>query len=148
MDLTPTTNQYAMTELIRSMQAVLVKLEKANDEWMRRRWSQNAVIAWTEQYGEIVTKTTAAKILSCSPTTVYKLIDGGELKTAPDGRVLVRSMAEWASCQSPNRKAKVQKGISHGKTEKGVHCAAPLSHCPNRGGDPNVDMHTIRKSTP
>ncbi len=108
-------NEYAMDELIRSMQVTLIKLQKANDEWARRRWSQNAAVAWTEQYGEIVTKTTAAKILGCSPTTVYKLIEEKQIKTAPDGRVLVRSMAEWASCQSPNRKAKVQKGAASGK---------------------------------
>lgn len=104
-----------MDELIRSMQATLLKLEKVNDEWARRRWSQNAVIAWTEQYGEIVTKATAAKILGCSPSTVYKLIEERSIKTAPDGRVLVRSMAEWASCQSPNRKAKITKGARNGK---------------------------------
>lgn len=108
-------NEIAMDELIRSMQATLLKLEKVNDEWARRRWSQNAVIAWTEQYGEIVTKATAAKILGCSPSTVYKLIEERSIKTAPDGRVLVRSMAEWASCQSPNRKAKITKGARNGK---------------------------------
>lgn len=106
-----------MDELIRSMQVTLAKLEKANNEWTRQRWSQNAAIAWTEQYGEIVTKTTAAKILGCSPTTVYKLIEDKQIKTAPDGRVLVRSMAEWASCQSPNRKAKITKGARNGKKE-------------------------------
>jgi len=105
-----------MSELIRSMQVTLAKLEKASNEWARRQWSQNAAVAWTEQYGEIVTKTTAAKILGCSPATVYKLIEENSIKTAPDGRVLVRSMAEWASCQSPNRKAKMTtKGASHGK---------------------------------
>lgn len=108
-------NEYAMDELILAMKATLLKLEKVNDEWARRRWSQNAAVAWTEQYGEIVTKTTAAKILGCSPTTVYKLIEDRQIKTAPDGRVLVRSMAEWASSQSPNRKSKTQKGASHGK---------------------------------
>ncbi len=100
------TNEYAMDELIRSMQVMLSKLQKANNEWMRSRWARTAAEAWTEQYGEIVTKTTAAKILGCSPATVYKLIEDGSIKTAPDGRVLVRSMAEWASSQSPNRKSK------------------------------------------
>lgn len=106
----------AMGELIRSMQLTLISLERASREWGRQRYAQDAATAWTEQYGEIVTKTTAAKILGCSPTTIYKLIDEGDIKTAPDGRVLVRSMAEWASCQSANRKAKIaRKGAGHGK---------------------------------
>ena len=99
-------NDYAMDELIRSMQVMLLKLQKANNEWMRSRWARTAAEAWTEQWGEVVSKTAAAKILGCSPSTVYKLIADGDIRTAPDGRVLVRSMAEWASSQSPNRKAK------------------------------------------
>lgn len=105
-----------MDELIQAMKTTILKLEKANNEWARRQWSRTVAEVWAEQYGEIVTKTTAAKILGCSPATVYKLIEENSIKTAPDGRVLVRSMAEWASCQSPNRKAKMTtKGASHGK---------------------------------
>ena len=114
------TNEYAMDELIRSMQVMLSKLQKANNEWMRSRWARTAAEAWTEQYGELVPKTTAAKILGCSPATVYKLIEENSIKTAPNGHVLVRSMAEWASSQSPNRKAKcAPRGVKTPEKKKG-----------------------------
>lgn len=52
---------------------------------------------WVRTWGETLPKTAAAKMLGISVTYISKLIADGAIATAPDGRVLVRSAAEWAN---------------------------------------------------
>ena len=62
--------------------------------------------AWVEQWGEVVTKRTAAKMLGCSPGYIYTLLENGSLKAAPDGRIITREAARFF-CQ-PDKKRKTQ----------------------------------------
>lgn len=52
------------------------------------------VDAWVREWGEVVNKTQAAKMLGLSRRQVNRLVEQGALKTAFDGRVLVRPAAE------------------------------------------------------
>lgn len=52
--------------------------------------------AMVEKYGEACTKTTAAKIISCSPATIRAMLEDGRIATACGGeRVDVRSLADY-----------------------------------------------------
>lgn len=93
-----------MDELIRAMQKTLLELQAANAEMERLRWQVNTASAWVAAHGEIVNKSDAARILGCSRSTLYELIETHQIKQSPDGRVLVRSMAEWASKSTRRRK--------------------------------------------
>lgn len=51
--------------------------------------------AWVDQWGEAVGKTTAAKMLGVSTTTVWRMAQDGRLATAPNGHILVRQAARY-----------------------------------------------------
>jgi len=53
--------------------------------------------AWVDQWGEAVGKTTAAKMLGVSTTTVWRMAQDGRLAVAPNGHILVRQAARWAN---------------------------------------------------
>lgn len=52
---------------------------------------------WVDQWGEAVSKTTAAKMLGVSTTTIWRMVQDGRLIEAPNGRILVRPAARWAN---------------------------------------------------
>lgn len=52
--------------------------------------------AMVEKHGEACTKSQAARIISCSPTTITAMLEDGRLKSACEGtRVDVRSLADY-----------------------------------------------------
>lgn len=59
---------------------------------------------WVRTWGETLPKKAAAKMLGVSVTYLNKLIGDGGVAVTPDGRVVVRSAAEWAN-SAPERKA-------------------------------------------
>ena len=67
--------------------------------------------AMVEKHGEACTKTTAAKILSCSVPTVKAMLDDGRILPACAGeRVDVRSIADYIECRSEaDREARLRK---------------------------------------
>lgn len=81
-------------------------VQKACLESDRLRRQTDTATAWVAAHGEIVSKTEAAGILNVARSTIYEMIDRGEIKTSPDGRVLVRSMAEWATGKQSAKKSK------------------------------------------
>lgn len=49
-------------------------------------------------YGEVCTKTAAARILSCATNTIYKMLDDGRLDAACGGTMVdVRSIARYVA---------------------------------------------------
>lgn len=57
--------------------------------------------AMVDKYGEACSKTTAAKIISCSVTTINAMLADGRIKAACAGdRVDVRSVADYIECRS------------------------------------------------
>lgn len=52
---------------------------------------------WVLTWGETLPKKAAAQMLGVSVNHLIKIIDEGGIKLTPDGRVLVRSAAEWAN---------------------------------------------------
>ena len=67
--------------------------------------------AMVEKHGEACTKTTAAKILSCSVPTVKAMLEDGRILPACAGeRVDVRSIADYIECRSEaDREARLRK---------------------------------------
>ena len=64
---------------------------------------------WVRTWGETLPKKAAAKMLGVSVTYLNKLIAGGAIIVTPDGRVVVRSAAEWANSIQMQHKAAKQK---------------------------------------
>lgn len=57
--------------------------------------------AMVDKYGEACSKTTAAKIISCSTEKVNAMLEDGRIKAACAGtRVDVRSLADYIECRS------------------------------------------------
>lgn len=53
--------------------------------------------SWVRTWGETLPKKAAAKMLGVSVTYLNKLISDGAICVTPDGRVVVRSAADWAN---------------------------------------------------
>jgi hypothetical protein len=59
-------------------------------------------------HGELVDRTTAGKILNVNRDTVRNYINSGYFQAAPNGDVIVRSLAQWIySNQRPVRPQKL-----------------------------------------
>lgn len=63
---------------------------------------------YAREYGEVVTKVKAGKILNATSPTIKAMVDRGELESSPDGRVVVRSMAAWVAT-SRTEKARIAR---------------------------------------
>lgn len=81
---------------------ITVKLRAAKD-------SSSVGEQWVRTWGETLPKKAAAKMLGVSVTYLNKLINDGGIAVTPDGRVVVRSAAEWVNSASAERKAGKQK---------------------------------------
>ncbi|HRX59584.1 MAG TPA: hypothetical protein P5075_12525 [Eubacteriales bacterium] len=60
---------------------------------------------WVRTWGETLPKKAAAKMLGISVTYLNKLVGEGGIRVTPDGRVVVRSAAEWTNGAAAGRKA-------------------------------------------
>ncbi len=65
--------------------------------------------SWVRTWGETLPKKAAAKMLGVSVTYLNKLISGGGIAVTPDGRVVVRSAADWANQNTPKDNAPQKK---------------------------------------
>ena len=65
--------------------------------------------SWVLTWGETLPKKAAAKMLGVSVTYLNKLINDGGIAVTPDGRVVVRSAADWANQNSPKDHAPKKK---------------------------------------
>lgn len=64
---------------------------------------------WVRTWGETLPKKAAARMLGVSVTYLNKLICDGGIAVTQDGRVVVRSVAEWVNNASSKRKTSKQK---------------------------------------
>jgi len=65
--------------------------------------------SWVRTWGETLPKKAAAKMLGVSVTYLNKLINDGGIAVTPDGRVVVRSAADWANQNTPKDNAPKKK---------------------------------------
>jgi hypothetical protein len=63
---------------------------------------------WAQTWGEVVNKTTAARMLGCSRTQIHRMIDRGDLQTSADGRVLVREAFDFMHGKKPEPKRAIK----------------------------------------
>jgi hypothetical protein len=61
---------------------------------------------WALTYGETLPKRAAAEMLGVSVNHLVKLVGEGGIKQTPDGRIVVRSAAEWANGSAPRARGK------------------------------------------
>lgn len=67
---------------------------------------------WVRAHGEVVNRKTASRLIGCASVTLKKRIDAGEVQTAPNGDVLVRSLAKWATSTMKKEQAmKRRQGV-------------------------------------
>lgn len=90
------TSQVLAKQAIDAFTAWVNALQAEQDERLYRQ-------DWTEKYGETVKKVEACKLLSRSPGYVTKLVQTHQVKTTPDGLVLVSSLQEFAE-KSPSHR--------------------------------------------
>jgi len=64
---------------------------------------------WARTWGETLPKKATAKMLGVSVTYLNKLISNGVINVAPDGRVVVRSAADWANQNTHKEDTKPKK---------------------------------------
>jgi hypothetical protein len=64
--------------------------------------------SWVRTWGETLPKKAAAKMLGVSVTSLNKLVSDGAIIITPDGRVVVRSAADWAN-QNARRETSPKK---------------------------------------
>ena len=99
------TNPNDKTQILLSdLNRRLVSLEEAMEN---KLWSPQALAANREEqmvqlYGECCSQTKAAEILGCCARTVNRMIDSGTLKVAGNGKVDVRSLAQFI--ENPKKK--------------------------------------------
>ena len=65
--------------------------------------------SWVRTWGETLPKKAAAKMLGVSVTYLNKLITDGGIAVTPDGRVVVRSAADWANQNTAKEHAPKKK---------------------------------------
>ena len=65
--------------------------------------------SWVRTWGETLPKKAAAKMLGVSVTYLNKLIGDGGICVTPDGRVVVRSAADWANQNAQKDSASKKK---------------------------------------
>lgn len=57
---------------------------------------ENRAETMVRMYGEVCTKSAAARMLNCAPATIYKMLEDGRLDPACEGRMVdVRSIARY-----------------------------------------------------
>lgn len=59
---------------------------------------------WVNVWGEAISKSAAAVMLGVSRSTIYAYVANGAIETSPEGKVLVRSAAQWANGSQKMRK--------------------------------------------
>ena len=100
----PTPTPDTAEALLSSVRALAAELSELGAEFdrcarlaVRLARTETVADAWVRAHGELVSKREAARIMGCSEDTIYRLIRAGDIRTAPNGAVNVRSCAEYAN---------------------------------------------------
>lgn len=110
MEAVVTYNADTLREVESRMAALAGAMQQAAEEMaalagaLQERRDMDVTERWTQQWGEVVNKKTAAHMLSVSVAQINRMIAAGELETSKDGRnrVLVRSAAERIAKGAPD----------------------------------------------
>lgn len=99
------TLQQQLVDALAGSLAIMTAVGEITVHLRAARQSSSIGEQWARMWGELLSKKAAAKMLGVSVNTLVKIVGDGGIKAAPDGRILVRSAAEWANQpQKVNRK--------------------------------------------
>ena len=101
--------QRQLSETIEGLNTVTKAVGQITTRLRAAKDSSSAGEQWVRTWGETLPKKAAARMLGISVTYLNKLIAEGGIQVAPDGRVVVRSAAEWVNSVPGKRKAVKQQ---------------------------------------
>lgn len=96
--------QHQLTKTIQGLVSVADAVGEITSKLRAAKNSSSVGEQWAYTWGETMPKKAAAKMLGVSLTYLNKLITEDEILTTPDGRVVVRSAAEWANSVTREQK--------------------------------------------
>lgn len=95
-----------LTEIINGMQVTAEAVNSITTLLRAAQKSSTVGEQWALTYGETLSKKAAAEMLGMSINHLVKLVGDGAIKQTPDGRIVVRSAAEWANGSAPKSRGK------------------------------------------
>lgn len=98
--------QKMLAEAIGGLQTSAVAVNSILGHLRAAQKSSSVGEQWALTYGETLTKKAAADMLGVSVNHLVKLVSEGGIKQTPDGRIVVRSAAEWANSVSVKTRGK------------------------------------------
>lgn len=101
--------QRQLSAAVEGMNAVAGAVGQITSKLRAAKDSSSVGEQWVRTWGETLPKKAAAKMLGVSVTYLNKLISDGGIAVTPDGRVVVRSAAEWVNSVTAERKTGKQK---------------------------------------
>lgn len=99
-------------QLSKAIQGLISVTDAVGDITLKLHAAKNSCSTgeqWVQTWGETLPKKAASKMLGVSVTYLSKLIAGGGILVTPDGRVVVRSAAEWANSIQMRQKVEKKK---------------------------------------
>jgi len=91
---------------IKGMQETATAVDAITSHLRAAQKSSSVGEQWALTYGETLTKKAAADMLGISVNHLVKLVSEGGIKQTPDGRIVVRSAAEWANGVTPKSRVR------------------------------------------
>jgi len=101
--------QQQLADAVEGMNTVLQAVGQITSKLRAAKDSSSIGEQWVRTWGETLPKKAAAKMLGVSVTYLNKLIAEGAIQAAPDGRVVIRSAAEWTNSKSAKHNSGKQK---------------------------------------
>lgn len=95
-----------LSTVISGMQETATAVQSLIGQLSAAKKSSSVGEQWALTYGETLNKAEAAKMLGVSKNHLVKLVSEGGIKQTPDGRIVVRSAAEWANSVSVKSRGK------------------------------------------
>lgn len=89
--------QQQLSSAVEGLAAVTSAVGQLTSKLRAAKDSSSVGEQWVRTWGETLSKKAAAKMLGVSVTYLGKLVGDGKVATTPDGRVIVRSAAEWTN---------------------------------------------------
>ena len=101
--------QQQLYNMVQGLQTAATAVGEITSKMRLAKTSSTIGEQWVRTWGETLPKKAAAKMLGVSVTYLNKLIAGGGISATPDGRMVVRSAAEWVNSIQMQQKTKKQK---------------------------------------
>ena len=101
--------QQQLSKAVQGLVSVTDAVGEITSKLSAAQGSSSVGESWVRTWGETLPKKAAAKMLGVSVTYLNKLISDGGICVTPDGRVVVRSAADWANQNAPKDSAQKKK---------------------------------------